>query len=242
MVVRYGSEVTFIEAEVTTFVAQNTSFRVPKVYATFTERTAGGTIINYIVEERIPGDSLEHIIPSLDAATLESIASDISQVFFELSKLSGMRSRLGPIRGPWRNPHFYPLLKVDPCDEGDARTTQSFLEYVLRPIYTTETETTRAETACFLECFDLTRPPIFSHGDLRPGNIMVENGHVTGIVDWEGAGWYPYFWDSFVLHHSRLQLIRQRHWWEVVPTLCEPYYSEEARHFFRFWSAAVRSV
>ncbi|KAE8311195.1 hypothetical protein BDV41DRAFT_578857 [Aspergillus transmontanensis] len=31
---------------------------------------------------------------------------------------------------------------------------------------------------------------VFTHGDLRLANIMVNNGNVTGIVDWEFGGWY----------------------------------------------------
>lgn len=47
---------------------------------------------------------------------------------------------------------------------------------------------------------DLTRPPVFSHGDLLPDNIMcdLESNRITAIIDWEHAGCYPYFWDIFV--------------------------------------------
>ena len=31
----------------------------------------------------------------------------------------------------------------------------------------------------------------FMHGDLNLRNILVEDGRVTGIVDWTCAGWYP---------------------------------------------------
>lgn len=36
----------------------------------------------------------------------------------------------------------------------------------------------------------------FYHADLGPTNIMVsEDGdHVTGIIDWESAAYYPRFW------------------------------------------------
>ncbi|KAJ3566533.1 hypothetical protein NP233_g6939 [Leucocoprinus birnbaumii] len=39
---------------------------------------------------------------------------------------------------------------------------------------------------------------VFGHGDLHLGNIMAQNGRLTGIIDWEGGGWYPEYWD-FVL-------------------------------------------
>lgn len=37
---------------------------------------------------------------------------------------------------------------------------------------------------------------VFTHGDLTPRNIMVDRaGRITGIVDWENAGWYPDYWE-----------------------------------------------
>lgn len=36
---------------------------------------------------------------------------------------------------------------------------------------------------------------MFTHGDLDPRNILVEEGHVIGIVDWEQSGWYPGYWE-----------------------------------------------
>ncbi|KAJ5722250.1 kinase-like protein [Penicillium malachiteum] len=32
---------------------------------------------------------------------------------------------------------------------------------------------------------------VFTHGDLAPRDIFVEGDKVTGILDWEHAGWYP---------------------------------------------------
>jgi serine/threonine protein kinase len=36
---------------------------------------------------------------------------------------------------------------------------------------------------------------VFTHGDLRPDNIIVKNNRVTAIIDWEMAGWYPEYWE-----------------------------------------------
>ncbi|KAJ4254487.1 hypothetical protein NW762_010086 [Fusarium torreyae] len=39
----------------------------------------------------------------------------------------------------------------------------------------------------------------FTHGDLTLGNIMVSGSSnsyaITGIIDWEQAGWYPEYWE-----------------------------------------------
>jgi hypothetical protein len=34
----------------------------------------------------------------------------------------------------------------------------------------------------------------FYHPDLNPSNIIILDGKVAGIIDWEGAGYYPRFW------------------------------------------------
>ena len=37
---------------------------------------------------------------------------------------------------------------------------------------------------------------VFAHGDIAPRNIMIdEKGNITGIIDWEYAGWYPDHWE-----------------------------------------------
>jgi aminoglycoside phosphotransferase len=36
---------------------------------------------------------------------------------------------------------------------------------------------------------------VFSHGDFYMHNILVHDGHVSGLIDWETAGWYPEYWE-----------------------------------------------
>lgn len=35
----------------------------------------------------------------------------------------------------------------------------------------------------------------FTHGDMGPHNILVENGRISAVLDWELAGWYPEYWE-----------------------------------------------
>lgn len=36
---------------------------------------------------------------------------------------------------------------------------------------------------------------VFSHADLSPRNIIVRDGKIQGLLDWEFAGWYPEYWE-----------------------------------------------
>jgi len=59
--------------------------------------------------------------------------------------------------------------------------------------YTYE-ECARYFTASLGKCPTLGRDFHFYHPDLGPGNIIVSDGRVAGIIDWEAAGFYPPFW------------------------------------------------
>jgi thiamine kinase-like enzyme len=36
---------------------------------------------------------------------------------------------------------------------------------------------------------------VFSHGDFAFHNVIVRDGHVQAIIDWEFSGWFPEHWD-----------------------------------------------
>jgi aminoglycoside phosphotransferase (APT) family kinase protein len=66
-------------------------------------------------------------------------------------------------------------------DEG-ARAALAELEGVID----TEAATTAWEEALRAPGWD--GPPVWIHGDLMPGNLLVRDGTLTGVIDWGGAG------------------------------------------------------
>ena len=40
--------------------------------------------------------------------------------------------------------------------------------------------------------------PALCHGDFSPNNILVKDGKVVAILDWEMLGWYPEFWEPMM--------------------------------------------
>lgn len=36
---------------------------------------------------------------------------------------------------------------------------------------------------------------VFTHADLTPRNIVVDQGRITGIIDWEDSGLIPNYWE-----------------------------------------------
>ncbi|KAI0332791.1 kinase-like protein [Cubamyces sp. BRFM 1775] len=239
MVLRFGLAVRPLEADITMFVAQHTSVRVPEIYGVF-EDTSSGVSVHYIIEERLPGVALEDLLPTMDAATLNVISSELRGVVDGLVTLNTFRHDLGPFRGPWANHYFDFLLEKFPCGMEGARSTKTFIEYFLKAYYAYSSDQALANARIehSLTHFDLSRPPLFTHGDLLPSNIIVHNGHITGIVDWEEAGWYPYFWNSFVVQKSIQQLPHnvRAQWAEIVGDLREEF-RRESMEFLRIWNS-----
>lgn len=220
MVVRFGTTVSPLEAEVTVLVATHTSVRVPEIYGVFSD-TVNCQTVTYIVEERLLGTNLRTALPKLEDAARETITAELRSVFSELSTLSSLRDQLGPIRGPWANSYFRSFIRRMPCNEDTARDTESFIRYFIAYSRTSELTVDRASDR-ILDAFDLSQPPKFSHGDLQLSNIMVHDGHVSGIIDWAEAGWYPYFWDAFVLFKSvHMEHRLARLWLPMVQQLCD---------------------
>lgn len=45
------------------------------------------------------------------------------------------------------------------------------------------------------EAFSNQSRVLLTHGDLSPRNIIVKEGRVQALLDWEFAGWYPEYWE-----------------------------------------------
>lgn len=55
----------------------------------------------------------------------------------------------------------------------------------------------------------MSRRIVFTHDDLKPHNILVRGGQITGLLDWESAGWYPDYWEFT----TALRFTREEFWW-----------------------------
>lgn len=43
--------------------------------------------------------------------------------------------------------------------------------------------------------FSRTHESVFTHSDFFFSNVLVDGGRLSGVVDWEGAGFMPEYWD-----------------------------------------------
>ncbi|OQE04996.1 hypothetical protein PENVUL_c028G09427 [Penicillium vulpinum] len=62
---------------------------------------------------------------------------------------------------------------------------------------------------------------IFTHADLQPRNIIIDEGRLSGIVDWECTGFYPEYWDFTKFFYT------VRATWEIQFVIFEAFAGEE---------------
>lgn len=76
-------------------------------------------------------------------------------------------------------------------------------------------------------------PYTFTHGDLTNVNIMVENGNLTGIIDWEAAGYYPVWWEFAC---AGIGLGQEDYEWKTLLRKYMPDYSAAREFWLDFYA------
>ncbi|GCB24331.1 hypothetical protein AAWM_07216 [Aspergillus awamori] len=231
VVVKFGSHVTLSEAKSMMFVEQNTeTVPVPKIFAFYSYgpidrdiEDYGSLFDNYIFMSFVEGQSLDKTWEAYDSVTKSRVANQLKGYFRELRQIDHSHYigsvDLGPvtdpilegygIKGPFNSEYDFNNAIIDAYQ---SRAPKRHIKNVLAGMLSQKGHRT-----------------VFTHGDLRLQNIMVNNGNVTGILDWEFSGWYPEYWEfSKALYVWKWQ----NDWTEYLAQILEPYYSEYAVHSF----------
>ncbi|RWQ96568.1 kinase-like domain-containing protein [Paecilomyces variotii] len=65
---------------------------------------------------------------------------------------------------------------------------------------------------------------VFTHGDFKAHNILVgDDGHLSGFLDWESAGWYPEYWEFT----TAMRFGRNSWWFQVASWMGGNQYLDE---------------
>lgn len=173
------------------FVRKNTTIPVPKIIRIYQH----GDKLD-IVMKLVKGETLDVAWSKLDSSQKEAVVRELCGYIEQLRKLvppadligsvgmsSGLDARLGGNRwGPFDSiSKFHDYLRRDLPLDGIWSNVPEVVKVHARP----QTYTIK-----------------FTHADLSPRNIMVKNGKITGIIDWEFSGWYPEYWEYTKTYHG----------------------------------------
>ncbi|RDL39333.1 Uncharacterized protein BP5553_03673 [Venustampulla echinocandica] len=216
--------------------------RLEEVLATKVCRAAGlptPRIISYGDHPNTPHAPVSILMTRLSGRELGQVYESLSQKA-KATALIELKLYLSTIRG-WRSPWGdervcsitggtirsirVPDHKVGPCE-----TPQEFHEYLLAPVrypsFVSEA-VNKEKVRSARKLQSLQRPGVkFTHGDIKHHNILVdEEGHITELLDWESAGWYPEFWE----YTTALRFVPKDFWWyEFLMDLGAQRYLEES--------------
>ncbi|OSD00714.1 kinase-like protein [Trametes coccinea BRFM310] len=77
---------------------------------------------------------------------------------------------------------------------------------------------------------------VFTHADLHPGNILVKDGRLAGIIDWERAGWYPEYWEYTMIEYHMINRRLLQQFWDAVEPFGADVYRDELALEWALWT------
>ena len=181
-VVKFGPDVDIYEAKAMAFVANSAlSVPVPKVFRA--EIFEDGTTV--IEMEDIPGETLQEVWPTISEEAKKSFARQMNAILEHLRSLQGRY--IGSVdEGP----------AVDmrrSTEQGGPFSSETDFNTFLRQ--NAVSKTPKIYHRMLASLMSDTHRILFTHGDLSPRNIIVREGRIVGLLDWECAGWYPEYWE-----------------------------------------------
>jgi len=161
-----------------------------------------GELLSFSIQQFLPGRSLEELIGELSTSDLERLVTDAGEILARVHSVVPDDQR--GIRHELRLP-----------EEGEITRVARIAREVLSPAAAAVVE----RGADFLRQEVTTRaaPPFsLAHGDFCPKNLLIHDGTVVGIIDWEFAGpaspaydFAQWEVDAGDPLHDRLDLVRR---------------------------------
>ncbi|RPA97788.1 kinase-like protein [Choiromyces venosus 120613-1] len=228
------------ESDIHDLIQSTTTIPIPTIYYEWVTTEGsdrdgpGGGRVHHMIMEEIPGEALDEVWPRVNVPMKARLIRQFENYVSELRRVTNpsvCSCTGGPLanvqgilfgrgydsRGPISDEESLWLAMTHNIRRSPSLEMQQAL-ITLRPMMP--------------NCF----PAVLTHLDLHPGNILVRNGNIVAIIDWEHAGFYPCWMEYVMFRHMcsdpRLEL-------ENAALPCMPAYPA-ARVFMRIL-AALRS-
>jgi aminoglycoside phosphotransferase (APT) family kinase protein len=178
-VMRYERNIMAIEVATMRLVRQNPAIPVPEIY--HFDDTHELCDADYFFMEHMTGDSLEHVINSLSPVTKASVERHIGEIVREINSFHGVYF------GYDGNPD----LRADTWREAFIRIVESVLQDAAdkNVRFDFGYDELRATILKHAPALEEVTTPCLVHWDAWNPNFFVQDGKITGIIDFERALW-----------------------------------------------------
>ncbi|KAK4103154.1 kinase-like protein [Parathielavia hyrcaniae] len=168
------------EAMAFRFVKANTTIPVPEVISSDWDR---------ITMQYVEGQTLKHAWSSLTTDQRSNVTNELRGYIAQLQALASRSDvLLGRLDGQGA------VLPTNfPRSGGPFSSLADLQHWLVHPPRRSEKQSMYWHQITTQLVADY--PIIFTYGDIAARNIMVRDGHVVAILDWEYAGCYPAYWD-----------------------------------------------
>lgn len=165
------------EALALAFIAEHTTIPVPRLIESDWDR---------ITMQYVEGQTLQQAWPVLTAEERFGVLEQLAGYIAQLRALGGVY--LGRLDGDG---------VVLPCvmtrSGGPFKTVAEMHDWLVRPRWA------KPEISMFYHQITsqlgADYPIVFTHGDIAARNIIIRDGRVVALLDWEFAGFYPEYWE-----------------------------------------------
>ena len=174
----------------------------------------------YIFMTYVPGPTLDKVWSQLSTRQKGSIANELNEMLLKLRELKMPEdSLLGGIGGEGcKDTRRHTRISQKPI-----RSVSDFEDFIFsNPIFGSSVYIR------LIRSMSKSHAPkiVFSHGDLRPANIVVKadqqgNYSISSILDWERAGFYPDYWESVKATNTMVPQ-EEDDWYLHLPTCASP--------------------
>ncbi|KAF1956767.1 hypothetical protein CC80DRAFT_65135 [Byssothecium circinans] len=168
----------------TEFLQAYTSISIPGIAKAWLDKNNR----QFIMVDRVEGENLQDAWATLSPEARIRIADQTAKFLEQLRALqSSKMASLGdaPLYSGWL------FLQGTKTPHGPFTSDDEFWASLVR---TLDILPEKARVA-FRKRLPPCAPYTFTHGDLTTVNIMVKDGNLAAIVDWEWAGYYPVWWE-----------------------------------------------
>jgi tRNA A-37 threonylcarbamoyl transferase component Bud32 len=165
------------EALALRFIKEHTTIPVPEVISSDWDR---------ITMEYVEGQTLHQAWPVLTLDQRSGILAQLSDYIAQMRALGGIY--LGRLDG-----QGVMLPSIFPRSGGPFGTLTEFHDWLVQPPLRLEAESMywhQITTQLGAE-YSI----VFTHGDISSRNIIISEGRIVALLDWEFAGWYPEYWE-----------------------------------------------
>lgn len=209
--IKYGISRDLAEARNIQFIQQHTSIPTPKVYCAFQRKG-----VTYIVMKKLRGKSLAITWKSLSDSSRDKLLLRLRELVLEMRSIPAPSGEIAGVDGGqlWDCRLPSGLERFGPFTDND-----DFHRFLRKGL-----DEAPPDHPDIQEMLQLQKqewgPPVFSHGDLSSLNILVHGEDITGIIDWETAGWWPPYWEYTT---ARQVNPRNSFWGEYIDKFLNPW-------------------